>query len=228
MGMRLLCLIIGYAFGLIQTAYIYGKLHGIDIRTVGSGNAGTTNTLRNFGTKAGIIVLVGDILKTVAAITVVKLLIVPSMPDLRYLLSLYAAAGVILGHNYPFYMGFKGGKGIAATAGMMLSFNPYFAIGCVVAFLVPFLVTHYVSLGSLCIYAAFVIMMVLMGQTGAFNYWCGMSDANLPEMYILAILLLIMAYWRHRSNIVKLLHGTERKTYLFKKKSAADSEKGNI
>lgn len=211
---RVWCILIGYVFGLFQTAFFYGKLHGIDIRSVGSGNAGTTNTLRVLGTKAGIIVLLGDVAKTMLAILLVKLVFVPEYPDIKYILILYTAMGAILGHNYPFYMGFKGGKGIAATAGLILSFNPWFILVGVFAFFVPFLITKYVSLGSLCIYLMFVIQLVVMGQCGYFE---AMSQPQLIEMYIIAAFLMAMAYWRHRSNIVKLIAGTERKTYLVRK-----------
>lgn len=103
---------IGYVFGLFQTAYLYGKLHGIDIRNYGSGNAGTTNTLRTLGTKAGLIVLLGDIMKCILAIVLTNMLFQNSHPDEIYLLKIYAAAGAILGHNFPFYLHFKGEKGL--------------------------------------------------------------------------------------------------------------------
>ena len=214
---RLLCLIVGYFFGAFQTAYFYGKMHGIDIRTMGSGNAGTTNTLRVLGTKAGMIVLVGDVLKTVLAIAFTRFCILPNfvIGDAEYLYVLYTAAGAILGHNFPFYMQFKGGKGIASTFGLMLSFHPMFSIVCLVLFLSIFMTTHYVSLGSLVIYAGFVIQMILMGQTGRLG---NISQPVLNEMYVIAFFLLLMAYWKHRENINRLLTGTERKTYLFKKK----------
>ena len=105
---RLICLLIGYVFGLFQTAFIYGKAHGIDIREKGSGNAGTTNTLRVFGTKAGLLVFAGDCLKCIFAVLLVRLFFGQSHGDIIYLLCLYTAAGAILGHNYPFYMGFRG------------------------------------------------------------------------------------------------------------------------
>lgn len=214
---RLLCLIVGYFFGAFQTAYFYGKMHGIDIRTMGSGNAGTTNTLRVLGTKAGMIVLVGDVLKTVLAIAFTRFCILPNfvIGDAEYLYVLYTAAGAILGHNFPFYMQFKGGKGIASTFGLMLSFHPMFSVVCLVLFLSIFMTTHYVSLGSLVIYAGFVIQMILMGQTGRLG---NISQPVLNEMYVIAFFLLLMAYWKHRENIKRLLTGTERKTYLFKKK----------
>lgn len=211
---RIICLLIGYVFGLFQTAYFYGKAHGIDIRQHGSGNAGTTNTLRVLGTKAGLIVLAGDCLKCMTAIWVVRLIFGNTHPDIIYLLSLYAAAGAILGHNYPFYMGFKGGKGIAATAGLILAFHPYFIVMGVVIFFGIFFTTHYVSLGSLLVYAGLIAEMIICGQMGLFT---GMSQMQLYEMYALTIALAVMAYWKHRENIVRLIHGNERKTYLTKK-----------
>lgn len=207
---RIVCLIIGYVFGLFQTAYIYGKMHGIDIRNYGSGNAGTTNTLRTLGTKAGIIVLFGDIMKCILAVVTADMLFGESRPDIIYLLKIYAAAGAILGHNFPFYLKFKGGKGIAATAGMILSFHPYLIPMGVILFFGIFFTTHYVSLGSLTVYAGFMIELVILGQMGVF----GMSQATLIEMYIVAGLLTVMAYYKHKDNIKRLLTGTERKTYL--------------
>lgn len=219
---RIICLVIGYAFGLFQTAYFYGKAHGIDIRQHGSGNSGTTNALRVLGTKAGLIVFAGDCLKCIIAILVTKLLFGQSHTEIVYLLALYTGAGVILGHNYPFYMNFKGGKGIAATAGLVLSFHPYFIPTGVILFFGAFLLTHYVSLGSLLVYAGFMIQMVVSGQMGLFP---GMSQGQLVEMYIITAFLTAMAYWKHRANIVRLVKGEERKTYLFKKnKSEEKSE----
>lgn len=207
---RAICLVIGYVFGLFQTAYLYGKLHGIDIRNYGSGNAGTTNTLRTLGTKAGLIVLLGDIMKCILAIVLTNLLFQNSHADEIYLLKIYAAAGAILGHNFPFYLHFKGGKGIAATAGMILSFHPYLIPMGVLLFFGTFFTTHYVSLGSLLVYAGFMTELVVLGQLGIF----GMPQAALNEMYVVAGFLTVMAYYKHKDNIKRLLDGTERKTYL--------------
>lgn len=212
---RILCLAIGYVFGLFQTAYFYGKAHGIDIREHGSGNAGTTNTLRVLGTKAGLIVFAGDCLKCMAAVWLVRLLFGEAHHDIIYLLCLYTGAGAILGHNYPFYLNFKGGKGIAATAGMVLSFHPWFIVTGVLLFFIPFFTLHYVSLGSLLVYAGLMIQFIVCGQCGLL--FQEMSQAQLIEMYAVFGCLLIMAYWKHRENIRRLLHGNERKTYLTKK-----------
>ena len=205
---------IGYVFGLFQTAYFYGKAHGIDIREHGSGNSGTTNALRVLGTKAGLIVLAGDCFKCILAILLTRLLFARSHPEDIYLLALYTAAGVILGHNYPFYMHFKGGKGIAATAGLVLAFHPYFIPMGVIVFFTTFFTAHYVSLGSLLVYAGFMVEMVICGELGVFQ---GMQRPQLIEMYLLTALLTILAYVKHRANIVRLIKGEERKTYLFKK-----------
>lgn len=212
---RIYCLVLGYAFGLFQTAYIYGRLHGIDIREHGSGNAGTTNTLRVLGKKAGFIVLFGDLLKCILAVVAARLLFARHNPDMSYLLALYAAAGAILGHNFPFYLKFKGGKGIAATGGLILSFHWIFILVEVPLFLVVFFITHYVSLGSLLVYAVFMIELVAAGQLGVF----GMSQAHLNEMYLVGLFLTLTAFYKHRENIRRLLKGEERKTFLFHKKS---------
>ena len=210
---RLICLAIGYVFGLFQTSYIYGRLHGIDIRKHGSGNAGTTNMLRSLGTKAGAITLLGDALKCILAVLLVRAIFADRYGDILPLLSFYTAAGVILGHNFPFYLNFRGGKGIAATAGLILSLTMYMSLLGLATFVAAFLLTHYVSLGSLCVYTGFMIELVVFGQCGVF----GMTQAYLNEMYVIGAVLTVMAFWMHRENIKRLLHHEERKTYLFKK-----------
>ena len=211
---RLLCIVIGYVFGLFQTAYFYGISKGIDIREHGSGNSGTTNALRVLGTKAGLIVFAGDCLKCILAVVLVRVLFGDTYQDMIYLLCIYTATGAILGHNFPFYMGFKGGKGIAATAGLILSFHPSFIPMGVILFFGAFFLTHYVSLGSLLVYVGFVTQLIISGQCGLFG---DMTQAHLIEMYIVAFLLAVMAFWKHRANIVRLIHGEENKTYLSKK-----------
>lgn len=210
---RLICLLIGYAFGCFQTSYIYGRLHGIDIRNYGSGNAGTTNSLRVLGKKAGLIVLLCDMLKTGLAIILVRVLFREQYGDILYLLAIYAAAGSVLGHNFPFYLGFKGGKGIACTAGLIIFFHPYLVLPQAVSFLTIFFTTHYVSLGSLVTEVLLVAEMVIFGQLGVF----GMSQGALNELYIVTILLAALGFWGHRANIKRLIHKEERKTYLSKK-----------
>ncbi len=209
---RLFCLAIGYLFGLFQTGYIYGRLHGIDIREYGSGNAGTTNTLRTLGRTAGAVTLLGDAFKCVFAVLLVRFLFREKYGDMLPLLSIYTAAGVILGHNFPFYLHFHGGKGIAATAGLILATSRIMTLLGLVTFCAALFLTHYVSLGSLLVYIGFVIELIVFGQLGMF----GMAQAYLNEMYAVGIVLMLLAFWMHRENIRRLLRGEERKTYLRK------------
>lgn len=210
---RLVCIAIGYVCGLFQTSYIYGKAHGIDIRDYGSGNAGTTNALRTLGRKAGAITFLGDCFKCVVAVLIVWLIFGKTQGENFKLLGLYAAAGTILGHNFPFYLKFRGGKGIAATAGLLFSFDWRLMLVALAVFLLVFFTTHYVSLGSLMIYVVFVGGLFFMGQTGQFD----MEPARIHEMYGLGLFLAGLAVWKHRANIVRLIHGNENKTYLKKK-----------
>ena len=212
---RLICHVIGYVFGLFQTGYIYGRLHGIDIRNYGSGNAGTTNMLRTLGTGAGAVTLLGDAFKCVIAVMVTRMIFRSTQGDILPLLGLYTAAGVILGHNFPFYLHFRGGKGIAATAGLILSMDPIMTLIALAVFVATLFLTHYVSLGSLLVYICFMAELLVFGQSGAF----AMEQRYLNEMYILGGFLMLLAFWMHRQNIKRLLHGEERRTYLFKKKS---------
>ena len=205
---RFICLLIGYAFGLIQTGYIYGKMRGVDIRKEGSGNAGSTNALRTMGIKAGLVTLLGDCFKCVFAVVTVYLIYGKTYADIFPLLAMYAGMGAVLGHNYPFYLNFKGGKGIAATAGLILSTtNVWMVLICLFAFLGIVAVTRYVSLGSLVVVTLFLIGMVFFGSHGAY----GLGNQYLTEFYLVSAAVTLMAFWRHRSNIGRLLHGTENK-----------------
>ena len=202
---RIVWLIIGYLFGIIQTGFIYGKMNNVDIRKHGSGNAGTTNALRTLGWRAGVTTFLGDFLKTVLAAVVVRL--VYGNSEILQLLIMYTGFGVVLGHNYPFYLKFKGGKGIAATAGLTFIIDPVVCVTVVTIFLAIFLTTKYVSLGSLTILIVFVVEVVIFGQMGKY----GLSGTYLYEMYGIAVILAAMGWWRHRENIKRLLSGTENK-----------------
>ena len=167
---RLVCLLIGYLFGLIQTSYIYGKACGIDIRTKGSGNAGTTNALRTLGRKAGLVTVLVDSLKCVAAVIVVRMIFGNSHHEIIRLLCIYTSAGVILGHDFPIYLGFRGGKGIAATAGMIIAFLDWrLIVAGILCFFGCFLATHYVSLGSLALSRNFLSGSSFWDSWGSFR-----------------------------------------------------------
>ncbi len=219
---RILCLLLGYGLGCISTSYLYGKARGIDVREHGSGNAGTTNTLRVLGRKAGAIVLAGDMLKTFFAILLTWLIFHWFFPDMDYLLRIYTGAGVILGHDYPFYMKFKGGKGIACSGAMILSFYWGIIPASVVIFFGIFFLTHYVSLASIFLYLGFMAQLLIFGQSGLL----GMTQPMLNEMYIVAALLTALALFQHRENIKRLIKGEERKTIL--RKTKKDGELGDL
>ncbi|HJA05838.1 MAG TPA: glycerol-3-phosphate 1-O-acyltransferase PlsY [Candidatus Mediterraneibacter pullicola] len=207
---RLICLAVGYVCGLLQTGYLVGKLNHVDIRKKGSGNAGSTNALRVLGWKAGLMTFAGDVLKCVAAFLITFFMYRGS--DALPMLTMYAGAGVTLGHNFPFYMNFKGGKGIAVMAGMVVvnSFwhlpQSLLMIPVTLAFfLVPVAVTKYISVGSLAAYTVFLIEMVIAGQIG----WFEMDAARCYELYGVLFILTTLAWYRHRENIKRLAAGTE-------------------
>lgn len=210
---RIICLVIGYVCGLFQTGYIIGKVHKTDIREHGSGNAGTTNAFRTFGKKAGVLTLLGDCLKCVLAIMIVRIIYGDSMSSILPLLTLYAALGCILGHNFPISMEFRGGKGIAASVGMIIAFDWRIFLVCAVIFFALFFTTHYVSLCSLSAYAAAFILVLVFGQMGKY----GMDQPHTIELYIVMAVLTGMAFYRHRANIGRLIHGTEGKVFLSSK-----------
>lgn len=211
---RLICVAIGYVCGLFQTAYILGKVYHVDIRKQGSGNLGSTNVLRTLGKKAGAINLLCDCLKCVAAILIVKA-VFAGKSDMIPLLTLYAAGGCIMGHNFPFYLKFKGGKGVAASVGMVIAFDWRIFIVCAIVFFGLFFATHYVSLCSVSAYVTALICVIVFGQMGSY----GMSQAHTIELYILMAVLTALAVYRHRANIRRLLDGTESKIYLGKSKN---------
>lgn len=212
---RIICILIGYVFGLFQTGYLYGRLHNVDIRSMGSGNAGTTNALRTLGVKAGITTLVGDCLKCILAVLAVHLIFGKAHADTLPLLSMYAGMGAVLGHNYPFYLKFKGGKGIAATAGLIAATtNVWICLIALAVFVTIVAATKYVSVGSIVIVLIFFAGVLIIGQTGGY----GMEQVYLNEMYAAAGFLTVLAIWKHRANIGRLMSGTENKISFGKKK----------
>ncbi len=210
---RFVCLVCGYLFGIIQTAYIYGRLHGIDIRQHGSGNSGTTNALRVLGKKAGLIVFLGDLLKGVVACSLTHIILdmvnLPGVSDNKYLFVLYMGLGVVLGHNFPFYMQFKGGKGIAATSGMIIGLWDWRLIVILLAvFIISVAVTKYVSVGSILIMSGFFILYTIFAIMGDYNF---AERAKLIESIVVAGVIAGLAIFRHRANIKRLIAGTENK-----------------
>ncbi len=204
---RVICIAVGYCLGMFQTGYIYGKLHHVDIRQHGSGNAGATNTLRTLGLKAGLITFFGDLGKAILSMLIAWLIFRESYPQGVLLLEMYAGLGAVLGHNFPAYLKFKGGKGIACTAGFILAFYPPMAVLCLLLFIVVVAVTRYVSLGSILVMICFFVQLVVLGQLGYLR-----AGANyIAEIYMVGAVFAVMGIWRHKANIKRLLSGTENK-----------------
>ena len=204
--LRILLLIIGYFIGNIETGYIFGKLNKMDIRNYGSGNAGATNTLRVLGPKAGLIVFLGDFCKSLIPCLVVRFIFRDNV-SLSYVYMLYIGLGVVLGHNFPFYLGFKGGKGVASTAGIIMALDIRIAAVCLAIFIVIVAVTRYVSLASIVVMIIFIGMSHLLVKT---SY--GFTDGTSPmEFRLLVVVLGFLSIFMHRANIKRLLSGTENK-----------------
>ena len=195
---RILLLAIGYICGLFQTGYLYGKLvKNMDIRKSGSGNAGATNSLRVLGIKAGIIVLLGDAMKAFIPCMIVRG-IYATCPDIVYTRMLYIGLGAILGHNFPFYLDFKGGKGVASTAGIILATDLKVTLVCLIIFVLTVSITRYVSLGSILVMLTTIIMFSYYNLSGIYMQ----RGTAVVEFEILTLIIAGMSYqnYHHRLN----------------------------
>ena len=204
MASYIIVTIIAYLLGSISFSVIISKkMAGFDVREKGSGNAGTTNVLRTVGKKASIITLVCDILKGVVAILVAYVagLIMNDSVDKALLIEL-AGIAVILGHTFPIFFGFKGGKGIATALGVLMMTNWNIGLICLVFALVLMILTRMVSLGSIAAAVLFPVLIIFMPHTAY------LVDGN---YIIYSILLAVLVVFNHRTNVKRLLTGTENK-----------------
>ncbi len=204
-------LLAAYIIGSIPSAVWLGQaFYGVDVREYGSGNAGATNTFRVLGKKAGIIVMFLDIFKGYTATKLAFFigLSVTGPQNSTQFVNYELALGVIavMGHLFPVFAGFRGGKGVATLFGMILAVNPSAAGLCVLVFVVVLLATKYVSLSSICAGFTFPIATVFILQT----------SVKSEVLYGICVCLLILV--THQKNLERLLKGKESKVYLFKKK----------
>ena len=192
MGKYILVIVIGYIMGNFASSYFVGKLlANIDIREHGSGNAGAANTFRGLGATAGAIVFVCDVLKGILA-TAIGLWITGSRAG-----AMLAGGMAVIGHNWPVFFRFKGGKGIAASFGLIIVLFPKIALILFAAVVPLMLITRYVSLGSI---TAAVLLPVLL-----------VAYQEPPNIVLIGILLAVLAIFRHKDNLVRLWEGTENK-----------------
>lgn len=190
-----ICIALGYFIGSTPMGLLVGKLKGIDIREHGSGNIGATNVLRTLGKPVGITVLVLDIIKGILPVMFAVSFV--SNP----IIHVATALATILGHNFTFWLKFKGGKGIATTAGTMLPLVWFPLLISIICWFIGFYSTRYVSVASIA--AAIVIPITAFAIT-----ILGFQKWNWPVL-IYCVLLSALAIWKHRSNIKRLLDGTE-------------------
>ena len=193
--------IIGYLLGSANSSLIVGKFYGIDIRKHGSGNAGTTNTLRTLGKKAALFVLMGDLLKGVLAYLAGYYITGNALGGM------IGGTATIFGHVWPVFFGFKGGKGVLTTLAVLLMMDWFTALILLGLFIIIVALTRYVSLGSIVGAALFPIVSIILGR----------NIENIIISALIAMLIIIM----HRSNIKRLLNGSESK--LGAKKKAIDN-----
>ncbi len=205
-----IALALGYLIGATPFGYLAGRFCGIDIRQHGSGNIGATNVLRILGKPIGLTVFVLDFLKGISAVLLARLMPAAVAAGLD-LASVAAAIGVILGHNFTFWLGFKGGKGIATSAGVLVALVPITAAIAVLTWIVVFFTTRYVSLGSI---AAAISLPISTGIALAVG-------RGSIVMFGFAVIACVLAVLRHKANIQRLRAGTEPR---FSRKPKASAE----
>jgi acyl phosphate:glycerol-3-phosphate acyltransferase len=189
--MNLLFIIASFFFGSIPYAFLYGKwVHGVDIREKGSGNSGATNSLRVFGKKAGLIVLVADVLKGFLPVYFAKVYLPEHV--------LYIGLAAILGHIFSPILKFKGGKGVATSLGVVLGINFYGALLCIAVFVLVVYLFRMVSLGSMLGGLAFMVYMLII-------------KPDQKELVILSIILAGLLIFTHRKNIMLIVKNQENK-----------------
>ena len=199
--------IIAYCIGSVNFSVIFSKkFAGFDVREKGSGNAGTTNMLRSVGKKAAAITLICDILKGVVAIGIAILL--GYIPDMnKELLLQIAGVAVILGHTFPVFFGFKGGKGVATSLGVLLLSNWQIGLICLVFALVLMILTRMVSVGSCAAAILFPVLTLFINE-----HYTVLTEGKSGNVYfIYSVILAIIVLFNHRENIKRLLNGTENK-----------------
>ncbi len=188
--------LLSYLVGATPFGFLAGKMRGIDIREHGSGNIGATNVLRVLGKPVGITVLVLDVLKGLVPVIIAK-----TVSD-SSLLHIATAMAAILAHNYTFWLGFKGGKGIATTGGAILPLMPWALLTAVIGWILVLKTTRYVSLASIA--AALLIPLTLTIENLVTGTWEG-------NIFAFGMFVCLLAIWKHRSNIGRLLRGEENR-----------------
>lgn len=192
----IIVVLVGYLFGMIQASYLLGMwLYKVDVRKYGKGNAGASNATESFGFKFGALVGVIDILKAFISIALISYFYEAHFRESTSALLYFNGLGVILGHNFPFYMGFKGGKGTASMVGMMWGLNPLFGLGSMIVMAVVSIVSDYIAIGTAAMLAYGVVVTLLF------------SDSY--SSLVIMICLSAMSLYLHRKNFARIQRGEE-------------------
>lgn len=208
-------LTLAYLIGSIPTAvWVSKRIYGIDIREHGSGNAGATNTFRMLGKNAGISVMIVDMLKGWLAIQISRMSFYTWGSEEIVNLQIALGLCAVVGHIFPIWAGFKGGKGIATLFGMILAIHPTVAVSLIGVFIVMLFLTHYVSLSSIAASVAFPVMLFFIFK----------DQAQEISYKLFAIATACMVVLTHHKNIGRLLSGNESKIVLIKKKKNMDND----
>ncbi len=208
MAVYIIMAIIAYCIGSVNFSVIISKkMAGFDVREKGSGNAGSTNMLRTVGKKAALLTLICDILKGVVAI-IISILIGAIVKDSnKELLLQIAGIAVVLGHTFPIFFGFKGGKGVATSLGILLMSNWQIGLICLVFALVLMALTRMVSLGSCSAAVLFPVLTLFINE-----HYTVLTEGKSGKVYfVYSLILAIIVLFNHRNNIKRLLNGTENK-----------------
>lgn len=201
-------LLIAYVIGSINFSVIFSKkFAGFDVREKGSGNAGSTNMLRSVGKGAAALTLICDILKGVVAISIAIILENMFKDTNKELLVQIAGIAVVIGHTFPIFFGFKGGKGVATSLGILLMSNWQIGLICLVFALILMILTRMVSLGSCAAAVLFPVLTLFIND----NYTVLTEGKNGTTYFIYSLILAIIVLFNHRSNIKRILNGTENR-----------------
>lgn len=212
----ILIAVIAYLIGSINFSVIISKkMAGFDVREKGSGNAGSTNVLRTVGKKAAALTLLCDILKGVVSISLAMLLGLIFKDANRELLVQIAGIAVVIGHTFPIFFQFKGGKGVATSLGVLLMSNWQIGLICLVFALVLMILTRMVSLGSCAAAVLFPVLTLFIND----HYMILTEGKNGNVYFIYSVILAVLVLFNHRSNIKRILNGTENKLSFSKKKN---------
>ena len=189
---------VSYLLGCFSTGITISRAQGVDIRTKGSKNTGASNMLRVLGLKSGVITFLGDLLKAILAVTIGHLILPGETFGIAKYGMMLAGLFVVMGHNWPVFYGFKGGKGVACSAAVVFFVDPLWGIIAIVIAVAVIAITRFISLGSMLLLGSYMVFMCVA-------YW------GQWVLCLFTVILCVMCIWRHRANIQRLVNGTEIK-----------------